>query len=274
MALRATPPPSSGNLTEHVYQTSAPDEAFTSTSKSTFRGTAERRPDARPTSNTRHNNPQSKSFKSQMLPSGEVINVSVRTDVDGHGGVALGAAGASEPASSFDMDSTFRSSFKKPTVEPWQQSTTSRFGMSQQPWASTHRRAVGIVPSANPTQLDATATTTTTNTDAYATGTQFHSRFSATSSRRAPTSVDEEALEVLRSVVKEDAMPAVESWLRSAPGFEGEVVKRMMTSVSRAVTPASVDSGLADPFPASGDRAATPDMAAVSKWGGPVSNIV
>eukprot|EP00730_Choanoeca_flexa_P002279 TRINITY_DN10986_c0_g1_i1.p1 TRINITY_DN10986_c0_g1~~TRINITY_DN10986_c0_g1_i1.p1 ORF type:complete len:124 (+),score=1.31 TRINITY_DN10986_c0_g1_i1:189-560(+) len=31
--------------------------------------------------------------------------------------------------------------------------------------------------------------------------------------------------------------PAIESWLRSAPGFEGEVVKRMINCVSRQVTP-------------------------------------
>eukprot|EP00045_Choanoeca_perplexa_P010464 m.105804 g.105804 ORF g.105804 m.105804 type:complete len:267 (-) comp15292_c0_seq1:1910-2710(-) len=266
MTLRATPPSSSGNLTEHVFQTRTSD-LMSTTNQINFKGDPEKRPDPRPTSNTRHNNPQAQSFRSQVLPSGEVINVSMRTEVDGRGTAPVGAG-----ESDFKPDSTFRSSFKKPSVEPWQQTNTARYGMRDQPWAQTHRASTGIVPTVISTQMDAVTRTTTTTQDSFATGVQYHNRFSATSSRRAPTAVDDSALESLRCVVKAEALPAMESWLRSAPGFEGEVVKRMISSISRQVTPQAEPGPLGKTSPQ--DRVKTPEMAVVSKWGGPVTSIV
>eukprot|EP00730_Choanoeca_flexa_P002280 TRINITY_DN10986_c0_g1_i6.p1 TRINITY_DN10986_c0_g1~~TRINITY_DN10986_c0_g1_i6.p1 ORF type:complete len:270 (+),score=37.41 TRINITY_DN10986_c0_g1_i6:122-931(+) len=269
MTLRATPPPSSGNLTEDLFQPRTKD-LMSTTNQINFQGAPEKRPDPRPTSNTRHNNPQAQSFRSQVLPSGEVINVSMRTDVDGRGAVPVGSS-LSPGESEFKADSTFRSSFKKPSVEPWQQSNTARYGMREQPWAQTHRASTGIVPTVIPTQMDALAKTTTTTHDSFSTGTQFNNRFSSTSSRRAPTTVDDAALDSLKSVVKSEALPAIESWLRSAPGFEGEVVKRMINCVSRQVTPQSQGPlGQTEPD----KREQTPELDAVSKWGGPVTSIV
>lgn len=268
MASRATPPPDSGNLTEHVFE-SRTNELMSTTNQLNFKGTQEKRPDARPTSNTRHNNPQPQSFKSQMLPSGEIINVSMKTDIDGRGAVPVGSSISEDP--DFKPDSTFRQSFKKPSVEPWQKGTTNRYGMRDQPWANTYKASSGIVPTIIPTQMNSMAQTTTTTHDSFATGTQYTNRFSSTSSRRAPTQVASEDIEALRSVVKEEAMPAVESWLRSAPGFEGDVIKRMATSVSRQVTPAN-EGPLGATKPQ--ERVKTPNMDIVSKWGGPVTSVV
>lgn len=63
-----------------------------------------------------------------------------------------------------------------------------------------------LVPTVIPTQMNATTRTTTTTQDSFATGIHFTNRFSSTSSRRAPTAVDESALECLRSVVKAEAL--------------------------------------------------------------------
>jgi hypothetical protein len=62
---------------------------MSTTNQMNFKGAPEKRPDPRPTSNTRHNNPQAQSFRSQVLPSGEVINVSMRPEVDGTGFILI-----------------------------------------------------------------------------------------------------------------------------------------------------------------------------------------
>lgn len=91
------------------------------------------------------------------------------------------------------------------------------------------------VPAVREDHLEATTTTNTTARDSFETGTGFSSRFSSTSSRRAPAAVDRTDLSDIDSVIKGSASGAVESWIRSAPGFEGEVVKRMLRTVSRQV---------------------------------------
>ena len=318
---RSTPPPGAKhNLTEHVDLEAERSSLMATTNQLTFAGRAEKRPDARPTSNTRKNNPQPKSFRSTQLPSGRTINVSLHSDADGRGGLPLGTRSL-DLDDGFHADSTFRQSFRAPSTEGSERGNVTRYGQNLQPWSNSFRASRGIVPTINALDLDVTARTVPTNSDAYASGLSFTNRFSATTSRRAPAEFGPEDHENLTRVVEADALDFVESWVRSAPGFEGEVVKRMLRDVAKGLAEKerreaaeggatnAADSSMADfaaefadganlahnhnnhhhnhqqkegtststsTSPASVSKASsrTHDASVVSKWGGPVTNVV
>ncbi|EGD79513.1 hypothetical protein PTSG_10084 [Salpingoeca rosetta] len=218
------------------------------------------------------------------------------------GGVPIGTRSVDAlDDDSFRPDSTFRQSFRQPQVESWQRGNVTRYGQNLQPWANSFRASRGIVPTINALDLDVTTKTTPTNAEAFATGLQFSNRFSTTSSRRAPTTLSEDDIANIHRVVAPEAAEALESWLRAAPGFEGEVIKRMLRDVTTSLeTPSHTAEAPSSPLPASTSktttstaassdkvgcvasstspsgrtRSRTPDPDVVSKWGGPVTSVV
>eukprot|EP00049_Salpingoeca_infusionum_P018152 m.355977 g.355977 ORF g.355977 m.355977 type:complete len:278 (+) comp17399_c0_seq1:444-1277(+) len=271
----ATPPPGAKHsLVQHVDETADYEALMSTTHQMSFKGSSpssDHRRKPRPTSNTRHNNPQSQSFKTAVLPSGQKVNVSLHTSLDGHGGIPVGSGNVAQDDLDFKPDSTFRQSFKKPDPEGWQKGNVARYGHKDSPWAKTHAPSVGIVPSVNHVDLHVTTTTNPTTRDTFATGTQFGSRFSSTSSRRAPTTMDSTSESQLRNIVTPEAVDAVSAWIKSAPGFEGEVVKRMLQSVTRAMTPEVT--GSTEPLEGTSpvQQSTSPT---VSKWGAPTTYAV
>eukprot|EP00055_Hartaetosiga_balthica_P009002 m.34873 g.34873 ORF g.34873 m.34873 type:complete len:276 (-) comp6564_c0_seq3:1502-2329(-) len=229
-----------------------------------FLGETSEREVTRPTSNTRKNNPQPKTFRSTRLPSGETVNLSFHDTLDGVGTAFNSLSKSWDGSSSESATSTHRSTFKKPETG-LSLGSTGRYGHREKPWVNRHAPSRGILPTTT-TDLDILQRTTTTHSDVYSTGRNFHGRTAATSkSRRTPVHLTEADVEDVNTIFTPEATRQVEDWIRSAPGFEGEVIKRMIKSISQSVSRAQTRDGtLSD----TSDRVPTPQSQDVSQWSG------
>lgn len=256
---------------------SSPDAAdsdhFMTSSKKAFSAESpHEREQARPTSRTRHNNPHAASFRSTQLPSGQLINVSRREESDAAWS-QLSPRGA-EGEVFKTPPSVAAGDFGSPSLQPWQKGNTKRYGSNAQPWASTTVPALGIVPQLNKQNLDVLSRTMPTTRETYAAPTDFNR---VPTSRRAPSRVEPETQSEIRTIVRDDISSEVEAWIEGAPGFEGEVVKRMIREVSaKARTPrgeARTGLGQTSPSqPAAAAAAASPTKVSyISSWAGPLA---
>lgn len=248
------------------------DDLFVSTTKLSYKGAlAGEREHARPSSKTRHNNPHANSFKSRQLPSGQIINVS--TGHEGPGMSQLTPRGVGEeayrtPRSVVGVD------YQEPHQSAWQKGNTKRYGSNAQPWANATVPARGIVPQVNSSSLTSLSTAAPTTREAYSGGLEFGGG-APLSSRRAPSRLDDSDADDIKAIVKDDISAEVESWIERAPGFEGEVVKRMIREVSaKARTPrteAKAQLGATSPEAGSPTKGAgAPQYSFVSSWSGPL----
>lgn len=239
------------------------NDLMRSTTKMNFASAVKgEREQARPSSKTRHNNPQGgRNFQRRTLPSGEVITVATQ-DVKMTDELRQAAARETEV-----ITSSVREDYKQPVLESWQKGNTKRFGSNSQPWANSTLAVRGIVPDVSRGAVDRMSDTTTTTQDSFSSTTDF-SRFNPAGGRRAPAVVDPEAEDAINTVVRPDTADEVASWIKSAPGFEGEVVKRMMRDVAaRSRGKDTGNLGATSPQPSGKEQ----DYKFVSKWAGPSS---
>eukprot|EP00056_Hartaetosiga_gracilis_P016269 m.4533 g.4533 ORF g.4533 m.4533 type:complete len:274 (+) comp3912_c0_seq2:279-1100(+) len=256
------PQSASFNITaDHQSMKEGREHLMKSSNSLHFMGETTEREVARPTSRTRKNNPQPKTFKTQRLPTGETLHLSLHSTLDGVG-TAFNSTSRSWDGTS--ATSTHRETFKKPQTN-LSLGNTTRYGHRDKHWVNSHTASRGILPTTN-TNLDVLQSTTTTTREVYSTGRDFHGRSAGTTkSRRTPVHLTETDKTDVANIFTPEASREVEDWIQSAPGFEGEVIKRMIKSISLNVSRAQTrDGAMSD----TSDRVTTPKNENVSQWSG------
>jgi hypothetical protein len=132
-------------------------------------------------------------------------------------------------------NSSNRIDYTNPEPDVWKRPTTSRFGMSNKPWAAK-QQAAGIVPVIPLTgDLMHHARTRTSMQDSTRAPHPILDRAATRAGNIAQggaavlTGADEDDI---ITMVNSEAQHHVAAWLESAPLFEGEVIKRLMRDVS------------------------------------------
>eukprot|EP00050_Salpingoeca_kvevrii_P022942 m.135048 g.135048 ORF g.135048 m.135048 type:complete len:272 (-) comp9880_c1_seq8:428-1243(-) len=263
---RAKPITPSSTIGSVFSYSGPPEEMSRSTSSLDFSASyPPRRRSARPTSKTRHNNPHaSKSFQTRQLPNGEFIHVSAHgTDTNW-----TRPEGVSEPTGKQPALSSTRSTYVKHDPEGWQRGNTSRYGLRDKPWANSASPSVGIVPVVTRDGLGEMSSTLPTTREAYNHSPLF-TRFQPSGTRRSPTKLVSEDADTIRSVVRDECSDVVEDWIRTAPSFEGEVIKRMLRETSAKTRSNLASRSGVDPGQA--ERVRTPQYDYISDWSGPTA---
>jgi len=202
---------------------------------SSFRGTpppAATR--ARPTSGSRHHAPHcGTTFRLATLPSGETVNVSATNSGDSRlpGGQTM-YTNRVQPLG----NSVQRSDYTGEHAN--KHAGNTRYGLSMKPWVDKAWQSEGVVPVVTGGGDMQHARTLTSTQDSY------RAPFAPMdkSSTRAGH-ISQGGAAVLTSINESDILTCVSPraqelmvhWIQSATGFEGEVIKRFLSSVSNDV---------------------------------------